>query len=135
MDEKVLLQAREEIGSIDAEMAALFCCRMQAVGRVAAYKKDTGMPVFDGARERGVDTNRAEKLFDDMISFANYAFNKSHAAAYSIISYRTAYLKAHYPKEYFTLEKFQVSTGYLFWPGAPSQRNSSSLLPKRRKNK
>ncbi len=52
MDEKVLLQAREEIGSIDAEMAALFCRRMQAVGRVAAYKKDTGMPVFDGARER-----------------------------------------------------------------------------------
>ena len=43
----------------------------------------------------------AEKLFDDMISFANYAFNKSHAAAYSVISYRTAYLKAHYPKEYF----------------------------------
>ena len=56
---------------------------------------------IDGARERGVDTSKAEKLFDDMISFANYAFNKSHAAAYSIISYRTAYLKAHYPHEYF----------------------------------
>ena len=54
MDEKVLLQAREEIGSIDAEMAALFCRRMQAVGRVAAYKKDTGMPVLDGARERAL---------------------------------------------------------------------------------
>lgn len=54
MDEKVLLQAREEIGSIDAEMAALFCRRMQAVRRVAAYKKDTGMPVFDGARERAL---------------------------------------------------------------------------------
>lgn len=54
-----------------------------------------------GAIERGVDAKRAEKLFEDMISFANYAFNKSHAAAYSIISYRTAYLKAHYPKEYF----------------------------------
>ena len=54
MDEKVLLQAREEIGSIDAEMAALFCRRMQAVCRVAAYKKDTGMPVFDGARERAL---------------------------------------------------------------------------------
>jgi chorismate mutase/prephenate dehydratase len=54
MDEKVLLQAREEIGSIDAEMAALFCRRMQVVGRVAAYKKDTGMPVFDGARERAL---------------------------------------------------------------------------------
>ena len=56
---------------------------------------------INGADERGVDVKKAEKLFDDMISFANYAFNKSHAAAYSIISYRTAYLKAHYPKEYF----------------------------------
>ena len=56
---------------------------------------------IDGASERGIDVKKAEKLFDDMISFANYAFNKSHAAAYSIISYRTAYLKAHYPKEYF----------------------------------
>lgn len=56
---------------------------------------------ISGAISRGVDGKRAEKLFDDMISFANYAFNKSHAAAYSIISYRTAYLKAHYPKEYF----------------------------------
>ena len=42
----------------------------------------------------------AEKLFDDMASFANYAFNKSHAAAYAVISFRTAYLKAHYPREY-----------------------------------
>ena len=56
---------------------------------------------IEGAASRGVDTVKAEKLFDDMISFANYAFNKSHAAAYSMISYRTAYLKAHYPKEYF----------------------------------
>ena len=54
MDEKVLLQAREEIGSIDAEMAALFCRRMQAVEHVAAYKKDMGMPVLDGARERAL---------------------------------------------------------------------------------
>ena len=56
---------------------------------------------IEGAISRGVDGKKAEKLFDDMISFANYAFNKSHAAAYSIISYRTAYLKTHYPKEYF----------------------------------
>ncbi len=54
-----------------------------------------------GAVERGIDKNDAEKLFEDMGSFASYAFNKSHAAAYAIISYRTAYLKAHYPREYF----------------------------------
>ena len=55
-----------------------------------------------GASERGVDEGVANALFDDMSSFANYAFNKSHAAAYAVISYRTAYLKAHYPAEYFS---------------------------------
>lgn len=53
-----------------------------------------------GTQERGVDIEVAGKLFDDISSFANYAFNKSHAAAYAVISYRTAYLKAHYPCEY-----------------------------------
>ncbi len=55
---------------------------------------------IDGAMANGIERGTAEKLFDDMASFANYAFNKSHAAAYALISYRTAYLKAHYPCEY-----------------------------------
>ncbi|MBQ9085836.1 MAG: DNA polymerase III subunit alpha [Clostridia bacterium] len=55
-----------------------------------------------GAEQNGVPSDVAEKLFDDMSSFANYAFNKSHAAAYAVISYRTAYLKKHYPCEYFS---------------------------------
>lgn len=55
----------------------------------------------NGAMERGMSEDVAQNLFDDMVSFANYAFNKSHAAAYAVISYRTAYLKAHYPQEYF----------------------------------
>lgn len=55
---------------------------------------------LDGAEKNGIDRSDAEKLFDDMASFANYAFNKAHAAAYAVISYRTAYLKAHYPCEY-----------------------------------
>lgn len=54
-----------------------------------------------GAAERGVEREVAETLFTDMESFANYAFNKSHAAAYAIISYRTAYLKCHHPRAYF----------------------------------
>lgn len=53
-----------------------------------------------GAVERGISGEKAEKLFDDIAAFANYAFNKSHAAAYAMISYQTAYLKAHYLKEY-----------------------------------
>jgi DNA polymerase-3 subunit alpha len=53
-----------------------------------------------GAEGNGIDRQTAGALFDDMSDFANYAFNKSHAAAYALISYRTAYLKAHYPREY-----------------------------------
>ncbi len=53
-----------------------------------------------GAEANGIDAAKAEKLFDDMASFANYAFNKAHAAAYAVISYRSAYLKAHYTGEY-----------------------------------
>jgi len=55
---------------------------------------------LDGAAKNGISSDIAEDLFDDMADFANYAFNKSHAAAYAIISYRTAYLKKHYPCEY-----------------------------------
>ncbi len=53
-----------------------------------------------GAEKNGVDRTTARMLFDDMASFANYAFNKSHAAAYAVISYRTAYLKKHFPEAY-----------------------------------
>lgn len=53
-----------------------------------------------GALEHGVDRAGAEKLFDDIADFADYAFNKSHAAAYAVVAYRTAYLKAHYLLEY-----------------------------------
>ena len=54
-----------------------------------------------GCEQRGVSSENAQEIFDEMVSFANYAFNKSHATAYGVISYRTAYLKAHYPAEYF----------------------------------
>ncbi len=55
---------------------------------------------LDGAVKNGVSRENAVKLFDSMADFAKYAFNKSHAAAYSMISYRIAYLKRHYPREY-----------------------------------
>ncbi|MEK6776046.1 MAG: DNA polymerase III subunit alpha [bacterium] len=50
-----------------------------------------------GAIKRGVDPRKAEKVFDRMAYFAGYGFNKSHSAAYALIAYQTAYLKAHYP--------------------------------------
>lgn len=53
-----------------------------------------------GCAENGISEKVSNALFDEMASFASYAFNKSHAAAYAVISYRTAYLKAHYTKYY-----------------------------------
>ncbi len=55
---------------------------------------------LDGARERGVDDARASEIFDLVEEFAGYGFNKSHAAAYALIAYQTAYLKANYPVEF-----------------------------------
>ncbi|MFP4559815.1 MAG: DNA polymerase III subunit alpha [Thiohalorhabdus sp.] len=52
-----------------------------------------------GARENGIDEGKATYIFDLMEKFAGYGFNKSHSAAYALLSYRTAYLKAHYPAE------------------------------------
>lgn len=54
----------------------------------------------DGAAERGYDRRLAERVWGDIEKFGEYAFNKSHAACYGLISYQTAYLKAHYPLEY-----------------------------------
>ncbi len=54
----------------------------------------------EGAVKNGIEENVATKIFDQMEKFASYGFNKSHAAAYSLVSYQTAYLKAHYPVEF-----------------------------------
>jgi DNA polymerase-3 subunit alpha len=53
-----------------------------------------------GASGRGIDANIASQIFDLMEKFAGYGFNKSHAAAYALVSYHTAWLKAHYPAEF-----------------------------------
>ena len=55
---------------------------------------------MEGAVKNGIEESVAGAIFDQMEKFASYGFNKSHAAAYSLISYQTAYLKAHYPVEF-----------------------------------
>jgi DNA polymerase-3 subunit alpha len=55
---------------------------------------------IDGAIKKNVDKRIAEKIFDQMAQFGGYGFNKSHASAYGLLSYQTAYLKAHYPVEF-----------------------------------
>lgn len=55
---------------------------------------------IDGAIKRGVPENVAAELFDEIMEFANYAFNKAHAVCYAVVCYQTAYLKCHYPREF-----------------------------------
>ncbi len=55
---------------------------------------------IEGAAKKGIDRQKASEIFDSMAKFAEYGFNKSHSAAYALIAYRTAYLKAHYPHEF-----------------------------------
>lgn len=97
---------QEQVMSIFRTVAGYTLGHADVVRRAMSKKKHSVLEAeregfIRGAGERGVDRKRAEKLFEDMTSFANYAFNKSHAAAYAVLSYRTAYLKAHYPREYF----------------------------------
>ena len=60
----------------------------------------SGKIEVDGCIRRGISEEVASSIYSEMESFASYAFNKSHAAAYAVISYQTAYLKCKYPKEY-----------------------------------
>ncbi|MBQ7974951.1 MAG: DNA polymerase III subunit alpha [Clostridia bacterium] len=61
---------------------------------------ENGNVIIDGCIRRGIDEKVASSIFDEMSDFANYAFNKSHAAAYAVVAYRTAYLKTFYPEEF-----------------------------------
>lgn len=69
---------------------------------------EEGNVVVPGCVRNGIDEKSADKIFDEMAEFAKYAFNKSHAACYAVIAYRTAYLKAYYPAEFMaaTLNSF-----------------------------
>ncbi len=69
---------------------------------------EEGNVIVPGCVRNGIDEKSADKIFDEMAEFAKYAFNKSHAAAYAVVSYQTAYLKAYYPEEFMaaTLNSF-----------------------------
>ena len=62
-----------------------------------------------GCINNGIGEDVANKIFDEMIDFASYAFNKSHAACYAVVSYQTAYLKYYYPKEFMAASLTSVS--------------------------
>jgi len=73
----------------------------RAMGKKIAEEMAKERPKFEkGAMEHGVDKKKATEVFDLLEKFANYGFNKSHAAAYAVVSYQTAWLKANYPVEF-----------------------------------
>ncbi len=73
----------------------------RAMGKKKASEMDKQKAIFvGGAIERGHSRDKAEEVFDLMAYFAGYGFNKSHSAAYALITYQTAYLKTHYPVEF-----------------------------------
>ncbi len=73
----------------------------RAMGKKIKAEMDQQSARFvDGAMKNGVSKPQAENIFELLAKFANYGFNKSHAAAYAIVSYQTAYMKAHYPTEF-----------------------------------
>ena len=116
---------QEQVMQIVRELAGYSLGRADLVRRAMGKKKldvmakereyfihgqvdENGKVIVPGCVRNGIDEKSADKIFDEMAEFAKYAFNKSHAAAYSVVSYRTAYLKAYYPEEFMaaTLNSF-----------------------------
>jgi len=97
---------QEQVMQIFRAVAGYSFGRADIVRRAMAKKKADVLEkeraqFLAGAEQNGYSRDAAEQLFNDMLSFASYAFNKAHAVAYGILSYRTAYLKANYPREYY----------------------------------
>ncbi len=96
---------QEQIMEIAAKVAGYSLGEADLLRRAMGKKKAEEMRAHrerfvGGAKERGVPEEEAHRLFDMLEAFANYGFNKSHAAAYALLSYQTAYVKAHYPVEF-----------------------------------
>ena len=106
--------------------------KADVVRRAMSKKKADAMEkeradFIKGAKANFIDEAVATELFDEMAGFASYAFNKSHAAAYAVTSYRTAYLKANYPAEYFAalLSAFGENPAYM----ADAKKRGIRTLP------
>jgi len=93
-----VMQAAQELSGYTLGGADLL---RRAMGKKIKEEMDQQRQVFvDGAVGRGVDGRKASDIFDQVAKFAGYGFNKSHAAAYALVAYQTAYLKANHPVEF-----------------------------------
>jgi len=95
--EQVMQMSRALAGFTGGEADTL---RSAMAKKKEALMHEMGEKFLKGAEEHGVPRRTAEKIWSDWQAFGGYAFNKSHAASYAFVAYQTAYLKAHYPKEF-----------------------------------
>lgn len=127
---------QEQVMQIVRDLAGYSLGRSDLVRRAMSKKKqdvmarervnfidgivEDGIVKVDGALRRGVTKQAAEEIFDEMMDFASYAFNKAHAACYAVVAYRTALLKCLYPVEFFTalinsyLTAAEKISGYIY---------------------
>ncbi|MBC7230168.1 MAG: DNA polymerase III subunit alpha [Actinobacteria bacterium] len=102
---KGIILYQEQVMRLAVEMAGYSMAEADVLRGVVAKSKAKEMEVHrakfvEGAVERGYDRRLAQMIFDLVKEFGFYGFNKSHSTAYAFISYQTAYLKAHYPREF-----------------------------------
>lgn len=107
---------QEQVMEICRKLAGYSYGHADIVRRAMAKKKQEAMlkereSFVYGAMKNGVAAENANKIFDEMVSFASYAFNKSHAAAYAYLAYQTAYLKCHFRGIYMAALMSSVMTG------------------------
>lgn len=96
---------QEQVMAIANKMAGFSLGQADILRRAMGKKKPEEMEklrvkFLDGAKQKKIPEKKAEKLYELIQKFAGYGFNKSHAAAYAVVCYQTAYLKAHYPTEF-----------------------------------
>ena len=96
---------QEQVMQIGLDIGGLSLPESDEMRRAMGKKKKKLMATFkikfiDGAAKKGIDKKIAIEIFDLLEKFAEYGFNKSHSAAYSIIAYQTAWLKTYYPSEF-----------------------------------
>jgi len=127
---------QEQVMQICRRLAGYSYARADLVRRAMSKKKTDAMKAerddfIAGCAAHGVSESAANAIFEEMVGFAKYAFNKSHATAYGIVSYRTAYLKARYPAEYFAalLTSVLDSTVKVKEYIVDAQKHGVSVLP------
>ncbi len=133
---------QEQVMEIVRSLAGYSYGRSDLVRRAMSKKKHDvmakertffvyGTDGVDGAIKRGVPEDVANHIFDEMMDFASYAFNKAHAACYAVVAYRTAYLKHYFPTELFaaTINGYRQNTDTVAAYVYDARRDGIRILP------